>query len=123
MNWLPKYRACVRESKTSKTSAIFSPPSTLLKAAPAFRGNRRKKSLASTNQRRVSLAPPSRSSTRKLPRWDAIPTLRSLSLEVQSLRERVEDLEDARDLEEAIRKNGDRPLIPWEQAKKTLDLD
>jgi hypothetical protein len=51
------------------------------------------------------------------------PTLRGLSLEVQSLRERVEDLEDARDLEEAIRKNGDKPLIPWEQAKKELGLD
>jgi cell division protein FtsB len=51
------------------------------------------------------------------------PTLRSLSAEIQSLRERVEDLEDARDLEEAIRKNGDKPLIPWEEAKKELGLD
>jgi hypothetical protein len=51
------------------------------------------------------------------------PTLRALSLEVQSLRERVEDLEDARDLEKAIRGNGDKPLIPWDQAKKELGLD
>ena len=50
------------------------------------------------------------------------PTLKRLSTEMHRLRERVEDLEDARDLEEAIRRNGDKPLIPWEQAKKDLGL-
>ena len=51
------------------------------------------------------------------------PTLRTLNLEVQSLRERVEDLEDARDLEEAIHKNEGKPLIPWEEAKRELGVD
>jgi hypothetical protein len=50
-------------------------------------------------------------------------TLQSLSSEVKSLRERVEDLEDARDLKEAIVKNGNKPLIPWEQAKKELGIE
>ncbi len=50
-------------------------------------------------------------------------TLRSLSVQLHALRQRVEDLEDARDLEEAIRKNGSKPLIPWEQAKKELALE
>lgn len=30
---------------------------------------------------------------------------------------RIEDLEDLRDLEQAIRENAGKPLIPWEQAK------
>jgi hypothetical protein len=38
-------------------------------------------------------------------------------------RERVEDPEDARDLEVAIVKNGDKPLVPWEQAKKELGIE
>ena len=36
---------------------------------------------------------------------------------------RVEDLEDLRDLEEAIADNGDKPLIPWERVKTDLELD
>jgi hypothetical protein len=50
------------------------------------------------------------------------PTLRELAAEVARLRERVEDLEDARELDAAIRRNGEKPLIPWEQAKKELGL-
>ncbi len=39
---------------------------------------------------------------------------------LRALRERVENLED---LQKAIAENGDEPLIPWEEAKKSLDLD
>ena len=41
------------------------------------------------------------------------PALKRLAAELYRLRERVEDLEDLRDLEVAIRCNGDKPLIPW----------
>ena len=50
-------------------------------------------------------------------------TLEQLYRELQSLRQRVEDLEDLRDLEEAIAENADAPLISWEQAKADLDLE
>ena len=50
------------------------------------------------------------------------PSLEELAAEVARLRERVEDLEDARELDAAIRRNSDKALIPWEQAKKKLDL-
>ena len=43
--------------------------------------------------------------------------------ELVNLRERVEDLEDLHDLEQAIVENAGKPLIPWEEAKKDLDLD
>jgi hypothetical protein len=51
------------------------------------------------------------------------PTLRSLAVEVDHLRERVEDLEDVLELETAIRKNGNRPLIPLDRVKRELDLE
>jgi hypothetical protein len=35
----------------------------------------------------------------------------------------LEDLEDLRYLQADIAENGNEPLIPWEQAKKNLDLD
>jgi hypothetical protein len=50
-------------------------------------------------------------------------TLEKVYRELQVLRERVEDLEDLRDLGEAIAENAGKPLIPWEEAKKDLDLD
>lgn len=50
------------------------------------------------------------------------PTLRELAAEVAQLRDRVEDLEDARDLDAAISRNGDKPLIPWDRAKDDLGL-
>ena len=50
-------------------------------------------------------------------------SLELLYRELRALRERVEDLEDLRDLEEAITENGNEPLIPWEEAKKDLELD
>ena len=50
-------------------------------------------------------------------------TLELVYRELRALRERVEDLEDLHDLEKAIAENGDKPLIPWEEAKRSLDLD
>ena len=47
----------------------------------------------------------------------------ALTKTVERLQERVEDLEDLRDLQAAIAENGNEPLIPWEQAKAELDLD
>jgi cell division protein FtsB len=45
-------------------------------------------------------------------------TLRRLSAEVIRLRKRVEDLEDLRDLNEAIARNDGKPGMPWEQARR-----
>jgi hypothetical protein len=47
----------------------------------------------------------------------------ALTKTVERLQERVEDLEDLRDLQAAIAENGNEPLIPLEQAKAELDLD
>ncbi len=47
----------------------------------------------------------------------------ALARTVERLQERIEDLEDLRDLKAAIAENGNEPLIPWEQAKADLDLD
>lgn len=52
---------------------------------------------------------------------DILEKIESLSQTVTRLQERVEDLEDLRDLEEAIAENAGKPLIPWEQVKKELD--
>jgi len=46
----------------------------------------------------------------------------SLAKTVERLQERVEELEDLRDLQAAIAENGNAPLIPWEQAKADLGL-
>ena len=50
------------------------------------------------------------------------PTIREIAAEIARLRDRVEDLEDARELDAAIRRNDDKPLIPWDQAKKEIGL-
>lgn len=50
-------------------------------------------------------------------------SLELLYRELHALRQRVEDLEDLRELEEAIAENGDQPLIAWDDAKKDLELD
>ena len=50
-------------------------------------------------------------------------TLHSLHAEIIALRERIEDLEDLRELNQAIERNGNKPLIPWAKAKKKLGLD
>ena len=50
-------------------------------------------------------------------------TLESLAQEVRQLRERLEALEDLRDLRAAFERNAGRPGVPWEDAKKELDLE
>jgi hypothetical protein len=50
------------------------------------------------------------------------PTLREIAAELARLKDRVEDLEDARELDAAIRRNEDKPLIPWDQAKQDLGI-
>ncbi len=47
----------------------------------------------------------------------------TLAKTVERLQERIENLEDLRDLQAAIAENGDKPLIPWGQAKPELGLD
>jgi hypothetical protein len=49
--------------------------------------------------------------------------IETLNQAVTRLRERVEDLENLRDLEEAIAENADKPLIRWEQVKPELELE
>jgi hypothetical protein len=43
--------------------------------------------------------------------------IETLNQAVARLQERVEDLEDLRDLEVAIAENADKPLIPWEHER------
>jgi hypothetical protein len=50
------------------------------------------------------------------------PTTRELAAELARLKDRVEDLEDSRELDAAIQRNGDKPLIPWDEAKRDLGL-
>ena len=49
-------------------------------------------------------------------------TLSALHEQLTQLRQRVEDLEDLRELNEAIARNRGKKLIPWAAAKKELDL-
>jgi len=49
--------------------------------------------------------------------------IETLNQAVVRLQERVEDLEDLRDLEAAIPENAGKPLIPWEQVKPELELE
>jgi len=50
-------------------------------------------------------------------------TLQLVYDELVRLRERVEDLEDLRELNAAIARNKGKKLVPWEAAKKELGLD
>ena len=50
-------------------------------------------------------------------------TLRSLAQKLDRLRQRVEDLEDLRELNEAIARNNGKALIPWTQAKRDLQIE
>jgi hypothetical protein len=49
-------------------------------------------------------------------------TLQALHREIRELRERVVDLEDLRELNQAIDRNGVKPLVAWSKAKKQLGL-
>ena len=49
--------------------------------------------------------------------------IETLSRTVEVLQTRVEDLEDDRDLQQAIAKNGDKPLVEWKHAKASLELE
>jgi hypothetical protein len=51
------------------------------------------------------------------------PKVETLATTAERLQERVEDLEDLRDLQAAVVENGNEPLIPWGQAKAELDAD
>ena len=42
---------------------------------------------------------------------------------LRELRDTLEDLDDRLDLARAIKRNGNKPGIPWAQAKKELGLD
>jgi hypothetical protein len=50
-------------------------------------------------------------------------TLHALHEELTALHQRVEDLEDLRELNQAIERQGNKPLVPWAKAKKELGLD
>jgi cell division protein FtsB len=52
-----------------------------------------------------------------------IEKLETLTRTVERLENRVEDLEDHRDLQTAITENAGRPLVAWERAKEALDLE
>jgi hypothetical protein len=49
-------------------------------------------------------------------------SLRAVHAELQRLRVRVEDLEDLRELNEALARNRGKKLVPWEEAKRALGL-
>ena len=46
----------------------------------------------------------------------------ALRRELVELRQRVEDLEDLRELNQAIERNGNKPLVRWAKAKKEFGL-
>lgn len=50
-------------------------------------------------------------------------TIEGIARRLTHLEERLEDLEDLRELNEAIARNGGKPAIPWEQARAELGLD
>ena len=49
--------------------------------------------------------------------------IETLNQAVARLQQRVEDLEDLRDLEAAIAENAGKPLVPWEEVKAELELE
>jgi hypothetical protein len=53
---------------------------------------------------------------------ELLSTVKQLAAEVARLRDRVEDLEDAKELDAAIGRNGEKPLVAWDQAKGELGL-
>ena len=65
------------------------------------------------------------SATEKTPMTDLalLEKLETLTRTVERLENRVEDLEDYRELKSAIAENAGKPLVDWERAKALLDLD
>ena len=49
--------------------------------------------------------------------------IETLNQAVARRQQRVEDLEDLRDLESAIAENAGKSLIPWEQVKAELERE
>jgi len=49
-----------------------------------------------------------------------LPTIESLAAEIRKLQERVADLEDLNDLDEAIERNAGAPGVPWEAVRAEL---
>ena len=43
--------------------------------------------------------------------------------ELVALRQRMEDSEDLRELNQAIERNGAKRLVPWAKARKQIGLD
>ena len=58
-----------------------------------------------------------------IPRKSGKLTLQTVYAEMLRLRERVEDLEDLRELNEAIARNGKKKLVGWDSARRLLDLE
>ena len=58
-----------------------------------------------------------------IPRKPGKLTLQSVYEEMLRLRERVEDLEDLRELNAAIARNGKKKLVGWDSARRLLDLE
>ena len=50
-------------------------------------------------------------------------TLETIYSEMLRLRERVEDLEDLRELNAAVARNGKKKLVAWDSAKRLLNLE
>ena len=42
--------------------------------------------------------------------------------ELARLREQVEDLEDGKELDAAIQRNGNKLVVPWDEARRDLGL-
>ena len=60
--------------------------------------------------------PPKRAARQRL-------SLEDLHRELKDLRNRVEDLEDLRELNQAIERNGSKALVSWSKARRELGLD
>ncbi len=56
------------------------------------------------------------------PEQERTPTVQQLAAELARLRQRIEDLEDVRELDAAISHNADKPLIPWDEARADRGL-
>jgi cell division protein FtsB len=60
--------------------------------------------------------------TKRRARRESPASLSALHREVTQLRARVEDLEDLRELNDAISRNVGKPGIAWDQAKAELGI-